>query len=362
MRRDVKRDRDKATTGIIEQAADWVVRLHEDASMPTAERRAFLTWLRKSPVHVREFLQAEADWLALEGVDATHGIDVAALLADRDANVMPLHESTSARLARTRQRRGHRVIAGLAAAVLAAVAMAVYVLIDTQSTGLYVTALGEQRAIVLSDGSVVELNTQSRIKVRFDGELRDVDLLAGEALFTVEDDPARPFRVFSGSVEVQAVGTQFNVYRQAEQTVVTVLEGRVAVRQHDVETVSIDTSGGPPAVLSETVELAVGEQAVVQAEATLRQVTTRPTRAVAWRERRLVFENETLANVAAEFNRYNAQRIVIEGDALRARRINGVFNADRPERIVQFIMRSKDVELIEIPGEEWRLVGPSSSE
>ena len=342
-------DVDKATAGVIEQAADWVVRLHEDVSMSTAERRAFLAWLRQSPVHVREFLQAEVDWLALEGVDSEHGIDVAALLADGETNIVPLRGSASA-LSQTAKRR-YRNIAGLAATVIVAVAMATYFLLDPRSTESYVTALGEQRSIVLPDGSVVELNTQSRLDVRFDDARRDVDLLAGEALFTVEKDPSRPFRVFSGAVEVQAVGTQFNVYRQTEQTVVTVLEGRVAVRQYEVSFTV------PP----EAVELSVGEQAVVQAEATLRQVTTSPSKAVAWRQRRLVFEGEPLANVAAEFNRYNAQRIVVEGDALRARRINGVFNADRPERMVQFIMRSSDVELVEVPGEEWQLIGLSAS-
>ena len=344
-------DVDKATAGVIEQAADWVVRLHEDVSMPTAERRAFLAWLRQSPVHVREFLQAEVDWLALEGVDSEHGIDVAALLADGETNIVPLRGSARA-LSQTAKRR-YRNIAGLAATVIVAVVMATYFLLDPRSTESYITALGEQRSIVLPDGSIVELNTQSRLDVRFDDMRRDVDLLAGEALFTVEKDPSRPFRVFSGAVEVQAVGTQFNVYRQTEQTVVTVLEGRVAVRQHEVRST----------VPLEAVELSVGEQAVVQAEATLRQVTTSPSKAVEWRQRRLVFEDEPLANVAAEFNRYNAQRIVVEGDALRARRINGVFNADRPERIVQFIMRSNDIELVEVPGEEWRLVGlPPSSE
>ena len=342
-------DVDKATAGIIEQAADWVVRLHEDVSMSTAERRAFLAWLRQSPVHVREFLQAEVDWLALEGVDSEHGIDVAALLADSEVNVVPLRESAPTPSQSAKRR--YRNIAGLAATVIVGVIMATYFLLDPRSTESYVTALGEQRSIVLPDGSVVELNTQSRLDVRFDDTWRDVDLLAGEALFTVEKDPSRPFRVFSGAVEVQAVGTQFNVYRQTERTVVTVLEGRVAVRQHEASS----------SVLPEAVELSVGEQAVVQAEATLRQVTTSPTKAVAWRQRRLVFEDEPLANVAAEFNRYNVQRIVVEGDALRARRINGVFNADRPERMVQFIMRSSDVELVEVPGEEWRLVGPLAS-
>ena len=339
---------DKATAGVIEQAADWVVRLHEDESMPAGERRAFVAWLRQSPVHVREFLLAEADWLALEGVDAERATNVDALLADGEANVVPLRGSASAPSVQPKRR--YRSIAGLAAAAMVAAVIATYFMFDAQPTESYVTALGEQRSVVLPDGSVVELNTQSRLDVRFDATHRDVDLLAGEALFTVEKDPSRPFRVFSGDVEVQAVGTQFNVYRQEEQTVVTVLEGRVAVQQH----------AASPAVVPEPVELSVGEQAVVQAEVTLRQSAPSAGKTVAWRQRRLVFEDEPLANVAAEFNRYNAQRIVIEGDALRAREINGVFNADRPERIVQFVMRSRDVEMIEVPGEEWRLVGPSA--
>src|SRR5690606_26847429 len=88
---------------------------------------------------------------------------------------------------------------------------------------------GEQRTVTLADGSVIELNARSRIKVRYADRERAIDLLQGQALFRVAKDPTKPFIVASGGTYVRAVGTQFDVYKKSVGTVVTVVEGRVAV-------------------------------------------------------------------------------------------------------------------------------------
>jgi transmembrane sensor len=341
--------KNKARRAIIKEASDWVVRLHEPGHAAD-ERKQFVRWLKRSPLHVHEFLQTEADWLALEDIDAGHAIDIAALLGAPDGTVVPFSGKDRAAPQRG-ARRGLFFPLGLAAAAaLAAVLLLVqYVLPET-----YATALGEQRTVVLADGSIVELNTQSRIRVRVTDDHRDIDLIAGEALFTVADDPARPFRVFSDSVEVRAVGTQFNVYRQPAQTVVTVLEGHVEVRNREPDD-RRESSAGAGAGSPAAVGLAAGDRAVAHATAIARSAIENPRRAVAWRERRLVFEDDPLADVAAEFNRYNSRRIVLDDDALAARRINGVFDADRPEAIVQFLVRNNDAEVAEQSGARWVL-------
>jgi transmembrane sensor len=339
--------KNKAGRAIIREASDWVVRLHEPGHS-VDERKQFVRWLKRSPLHVHEFLQTEANWLALEDIDAAHAIDIDALLGASDGTVVPFSGNDSAPPQQRKKRRFFLPVGVAAAAALAAVLLlAQYVIPET-----YETALGEQRTVVLADGSIVELNTRSRIRVRVSGDYRDIDLVAGEALFTVADDPARPFRVFSDSVEVRAVGTQFNVYRQPAQTVVTVLEGHVEVRNREPDDLSSASDGAGPAAV---VGLAAGDRAVARAAAISRSAIENPQRAVAWRERRLVFENDLLAEVAAEFNRYNSQRIVLDDEALAARRINGVFNADRPEAIVQFLLRNDDVEVVEQPGARWVL-------
>jgi transmembrane sensor len=339
----------KTRRAIIEEACDWVVRMHESGHS-VQDRKQFVHWLKRSPLHVEEFLQTEADWLAIEDVDSARAIDVATLLKTPDDTVVPITGCDSPVRPRTAM---HRLFipAGLAAAaaLIAAVLFLWSVALETYDTGL-----GEQRTVVLADGSTVELNTQSEIRVRATSNYRDIDLVAGEALFTVADDPDRPFRVFSDSVEVRAIGTQFNVYRQSARSIVTVLQGHVEVRNVEIDDSRVPSDSGSNNGAA-MVELAAGDRAVASGTAISRSVIENPQSAVAWRERRLVFDNELMADVAAEFNRYNSRRIVLDDDALAARRINGVFNADRPEAIVQFLVRNDDADIIEQPGDRWVL-------
>src|SRR5262249_15873572 len=123
---------------------------------------------------------------------------------------------------------------GLAAAILLLVLGALSAWFLTQR-GTYVTDVGEQRSFMLEDGSSVELNSRSRLKVHFTGCERSIELQAGQALFRVANDRTRPFVVNSGNASVRAVGTQFDVYRKKSGTVVTVLEGIVAIASRKVE-------------------------------------------------------------------------------------------------------------------------------
>ncbi len=83
--------------------------------------------------------------------------------------------------------------------------------------------------MTLADGSTIDMNARSRIRIRFSKHARDVDLLDGQALLTVAKDSARPFTVSSDYTRVRAIGTQFVVYRRRSGTTVTVLEGKVSV-------------------------------------------------------------------------------------------------------------------------------------
>ncbi len=110
------------------------------------------------------------------------------------------------------------------------------------------TSLGEQRFFKLDDGSVLYLNTQSRVEVRYSRAARVVRLIEGEAMFTVEHDAARPFRVMAGPTVIQAVGTRFNVYRTRLSTTVSVVEGVVKIAA-DVPAAAaeVNTSSGSAA-------------------------------------------------------------------------------------------------------------------
>ena len=208
---------------------------------------------------------------------------------------------------------------------------------------VYTTAIGEQTSLPLPDGSLVTLNTQSTLRVGYSERYRDIHLTSGEALFDVAKDLGRPFRVITEHAVVTAVGTQFNVRNVADDVVVTVVEGIV-----DVEATRVSSSSGgagqvgaAPAAgeaqpVAQPARLTVGQQATV-ASGEVAVIETAVDKAMAWRERRLVFESLTLAEVIDEFNRYNDPPLLIDDPALRALPISGVFRANDRASFVQFL-------------------------
>jgi transmembrane sensor len=334
----VNRSKSAADLRISEEAALWLIEF--DAG--TADRAQFAAWLQASPRHVEEFLAVSAVWHVAQGIDRARQIDVGGLIAAAMRNVHPLddaHARPELPVARHRAlpQRWFRQVAAACAALLIGVAVwSAYALRAPQ----YVTGIGEQRALKLPDGSLVTLNTRSRIRVRFDEAERRIELAAGEAHFDVQPDPARPFRVVASGAVVQAVGTQFNVRRAERGTTVAVLSGIVQVAprrptQQAGNAVSADESSarlvaGEQAHLSLTGELLGKEPADLD-------------RISAWRARRLIFRDQPLSDIATEFNRYNATQLVVEGSRTGARRMTGVFDADDPSALLSFLERESDI-------------------
>jgi transmembrane sensor len=183
----------------------------------------------------------------------------------------------------------------------------------------------------LEDGSVVELNTNSKVRTHFSPKLREVQLLSGEAAFKVAKNPARPFRVSAGSTQIVAVGTEFNVYARQSKTVVTVIEGRVRVTD-------LPPSSQVTADTDRNFELSIGEQAVIAPHMPISRVKLADSRSVmSWTERRLIFEDTPLSEAADEFARYNRKLIRIEDSKLRDLKVTGVFNATDPASLVEFV-------------------------
>lgn len=331
-------------TDITDEAARWLCEL-QDPAVTSRARAACIRWLKKSPAHVREFLHVAAIWKGLDQVD-TRQLDLEQLIAEASAKVVPLQEGiapigeperSSSVLARLRSRW-----VAAAALVAMAVALAIWSPSIFDRTETYATAVGEQRALRLADGSVVNLNTRSRIEVRFAEHSRDIRLLEGEALFTVAHDATRPFRVSSGDSVIQALGTQFNVYRREDATTVSVLEGVVqltmAKKADEAAVAREDIAAGSNAPQPSPTKLTAGEEAEVRLNGQIEKRTAPDiAQAAAWRERKLIFRGDPLNHVAAEINRYNdAVQVRVEG-AARDRRIIGVFAADDPESLLQFL-------------------------
>lgn len=315
---------------IVEDAARWLVRLEED---PSAECQAeFTAWLKHSPRHLEELMLADAAYAGLEGIDLERRIDVHELLKDGGAEVVPLQSKAP-----------HVPLHSFAfptytrwtiAALVCICTAAALLWIRPWSTGpdSYRTAVGEQRSLRLDDGSVIYLNTQSQVELRFSPQGRDAYLLSGEALFSVAKDPARPFRVHSGSAVIQALGTQFNVYKGNSDTTVSVIEGSVRVSaQH-----------GAPATMQPV--LTAGEQANVPAGGeNVKRSSADIQKAIAWRQRQLVFSANSLEEVVRQVNRYNRTQLAIADPEIAARRLSGVFNVDDLDSLLLFLNGDGDL-------------------
>jgi transmembrane sensor len=320
MQADRTKEIDPATP-VTEQASGWWVLLNEgDAT--EADHRAFAEWVRRSPERVSAYLQAAQVSQMLRSprtpwpdtpVDELIGAAAASGVTRFPGGAV------SAKPARGPTRRVPRLaVATLLAVVVAAIGLYFLQLRPER----FETAFGEQRSFTLSDGSLVTLNTSSAIEVRFDKGQRRVALLAGEALFQVAHDTTRPFDVSAREVIVHAVGTQFNVDRHAPDTRIMVVEGRVEV------------SAG-----AAHVPLGAGEQMTLAPQGSPKVSSANVAAGTAWTKRELIFDNQPIGEIAAELNRYNRQVIDIQGEALRAEPVTGVFQSHDPESFLAFIGR-----------------------
>jgi transmembrane sensor len=342
---------------IYEEACEWFMEFR-GGRVDAPQRRELDAWLRKSPERLQAYLEIAAIWNDGPALDPTGKWDTETLLAqaaDEPDNVVshPNHaqprSSSAVHVAdrRVARKNGRRFLA--IAASLLAVCLVAWIY---SQRNVYTTDIGEQRSIRLADGSTVDLNSRSRIEIRYSYDERSIDLLEGQALFQATRDASRPFIVHSGLTQVRAVGTQFDVNRRKAGTVVTVLEGKVAVTS-----VRPDS---PPSERSSSY-LSAGEQLRVARGAESHPISANVASATAWRQRQLVFESATLAEVAEEFNRFNERQLVIEDPALYDFHISGVFSSSDPVSLLQFLRRRPGVEVQET-GSTLRVTKKSSSE
>jgi len=201
------------------------------------------------------------------------------------------------------------------------------------------TRHGELLSRRLADGSTLHLNTDSAATVRYSDRERLVTLTSGQGEFEVAHEANRPFRVRAGSAEVIAVGTRFDVRLTHEATLVTVVEGRVAVG------LSSTAAGRAPGTKqSPVVELRADQQLrVAESGWPASPVAVDAERTTSWMRREIVFDHEPLEQVAAEFNRYAPKPIEITTPALKSLQISGVFATDDPDAFIAFLRSLKGV-------------------
>lgn len=183
----------------------------------------------------------------------------------------------------------------------------------------YATSTGESRTLQLADGSRLQLNTDSAVQIHLDGTQREVRLLRGEAWFEVTRDPNRPFVVQADDGWVKVIGTRFSVARRDAQTRVQVDQGKVEVNPGSGASVFLEPG--------RAVAYRGGRLDAVQA--------FDPAASFAWRQRQLVFRQQPLADVVEELNRYWPGQTLVFGDALRQRKVSGVFEIDKPDAVLK---------------------------
>ncbi len=212
---------------------------------------------------------------------------------------------------------------------------------------VFKTAIGEQRSVSLPDGSLVFLNTNSEVRTRWTKAERHIDLIKGEARFQVAKNAARPFLVVTSDATVRAVGTIFNVRAERSGTEVAVIEGRVKVSaltggvaaKNGMHDSSFARGKSLPMAepVPPSIELAAGQRAAVALNRIDPDAGPPMESVVAWTERRLVFRDEPLAGVIAEFNRYRVQPLAVDDAQLATLKISGVFDSSDPDSLIEYL-------------------------
>jgi transmembrane sensor len=299
------------SSGPGEDAAYWHARLRSE-DMSETEAARFKEWLSAKPAHRREFDQLSALWGKLDGV-----ANAPEILARRQC----LRQKTAPPLRPALLRGG---LAGWALAASLVIALAFVFWPREIPAELYATALGEQKTVTASDGSVITLNTSTQVRLQFSRKIRSVELLAGQATFEVAKDHARPFVVSAGKGQVRALGTVFDVYKRSDDIVVTLIEGRVEVLPEPRE-------GSAAIVMSAGEQVSFGPRTrvPVRAEADVQ-------RASAWRSRKLDFQETPLAEAIAEANRYSRVKIELHAPPeVGEEGISGVFDTGRNDALAE---------------------------
>ena len=345
---------------VAEEAADWFVANRE--GLDATQSAAFAAWLKASPRNIEEYLNITLIGRDLRTASADPTVSFEDLIKralEKEDPVLiaksPEAPQALAGSPRVTARPHSRPQLALWAAAMAAIGVLALAFLfwkntSTRSQGSVIayhiqTRHGEQLTRQLPDNTVVKLDTDTEVSVRFDGTQRAVRVISGRAQFKVAHEPQRKFLVQAGSLGITDVGTVFDVFAGLDSTVVTVLEGRVAVA---VVPKLATPQKGAPAPAYPAIEVAAGQEVRVDNDSwppTYTRVDTQ--RATAWLRRQIVFENEPLERVAAEFNRYAATPIEIDSAELRTLAVSGVFAADDTDSFIDFL-RSLDGVQVEV--------------
>ena len=345
---------EQVRAAIAEQAGEWFV-ANDEGPLDARDSAVLATWLKTSPVHVEEFLGVTTIARDLKEARTDPEYSLAAILAraqtEDDAAVQPLWLRVIDTVRGTSSRRWFPAAVTTAACAVLSLGLLLRWNVRPIAhppapdgiTALHIeTRHGEQLTRRLADNSVLHLNTDSAVTIRYGKTARLVMLTSGQAEFEVAHEPNRAFRVFAGSAEVIDLGTKFDVRLEHDSTLVTVVEGWVAVGPSPMlEKLGTNSSQNHPPPF---VQLGADQQTrVTEGEWPASPMAVDAQRATAWLRREIVFDHEPLERVAAEYNRYTTKPIEIATPALRNLPISGEFATNDPDAFIAFLRSLKGV-------------------
>jgi transmembrane sensor len=316
------------------EAAVWLSRLHSDERTEQTER-AFRRWLAASPAHRAAFEQMTGVWECTESLHRMPSVEV----------------SQAREFGRALRRTlvASAVTLALCALLTAGALYLIHWRADARSE-VFVTTVGERRLVVLADGTRLDLNTDSRVKVTYGSHIRRVTLEKGQARFDVVRNPSRPFVVRVGEEQIVALGTAFDVRSIDGRISIVLVEGSVAV----LPAGDSYTSAGSPSALT----LNPGERLDFESPTFAVKSTIRLDREEAWVKGRVVFDATRLGAAVAEINRYASRRLELVNPALGDLLISGTFSVDDPNAFARAVAQMFSLQVIEAPNSV--LIGSSS--
>ena len=306
-------------------AADWLIRLQEP-DLSLEDTLSWQQWMAADPRHSQAFRDLEEVWEKFDSVPAQPRPAPEALRADTYDGSVTVSAWRAQRGTTPWSQHRRWVLAAMLLLALTCVGVGSLVapplLASLPQGRTFETAVGQNATVRLSDGSELQLGGHTRLTVSLGPNLRQVDLLTGEADFVVAKDKTRPFRVRAGTATVTAVGTEFNVRRSDDRVVVSVLEGRVLIQPMapvlPIAWVPVSRAVGSAEALSSGQRSTVNRRGV---EST--QSVGDTASAVEWQRGRMAFEAEPLRYVVQDVNRYADKPIVIADERTGDLRVTG---------------------------------------
>lgn len=325
---------------LTEQAASWY--LDQRAGLSEAQQGEFLAWLRRSPAHLSEYLaiaQLHGDMqvaATMEALSADQLVDLAAtesaVVTLRKPDLLPLRKEAARKPAPPRR---HRTVWLAAAAMFAIVVLGAsgWWLGRQAPADVYSAGNDAVRSVALSDGTLVQLDRQSTIAVRFDEHARRIEVVSGNALFDVGKDAARPLSVTVGANLLRDIGTVFVVQRSEQGADVAVISGRVQIRESGSRWAPWRTETAAPLA-----DLRGGEQAHMDEKGGVRRPASADlASATAWLPVEIRFQRDTVADVARRFNAYTTRPLLIEDRSVANMRLSGVFHARDVDAFIAYL-------------------------